>query len=53
MANAQNIAAKAEQVSEVVEKIRKASSFVVFDYRGMTVAEVTDLRNEMRKLFLV
>lgn len=49
MANAQNIAAKAEQVSEVVEKIRKASSFVVFDYRGMTVAEVTDLRNEMRK----
>lgn len=49
MANEQNIAAKAAQVSEIVEKIQKASSMIAFDYRGLTVAEVTDLRNEMRK----
>ena len=49
MANAENIAAKAEQVKSVAEKIGKAASVVVFDYRGLTVAEDTDLRNEMRK----
>lgn len=48
MANALNIAAKAAQVDEIAQKIQKASSVVVFDYRGLTVAEVTDLRNEMR-----
>ena len=49
MANSQNIAAKAEQVKDVAEKIKKAASVVVFDYRGLTVAEDTDLRVEMRK----
>lgn len=48
MANAQNIAAKAEQVQMITEKIQKASSVVLFDYRGLTVAEVTELRNQMR-----
>ncbi len=48
MANAQIIATKAEQVKAISEKIQKASSVVLFDYRGLTVAEVTDLRNQMR-----
>ncbi len=48
MANAQNIAAKAELVKSAAEKIQKASSVVLFDYRGLTVAEVTELRNQMR-----
>lgn len=48
MANTQNIELKAQQVAEVAEKIQKASSVVLFDYRGLTVAEVTELRNEMR-----
>ena len=39
MANALNIASKAEQVKEMCEKIQKAKSVVVFDYKGLTVAE--------------
>ena len=49
MANTQNIQEKAAQVAEVAEKLKKAASVVVFDYRGLTVAEVTDLRKEMRE----
>jgi len=49
MANVQNIERKAEQVSIVAEKIKKAQSVVVFDYRGISVAEDTELRSEMRK----
>lgn len=49
MANAKNIELKAQQVSEITERIEKASSVVVFDYRGLTVAEDTELRAEMRK----
>ncbi len=49
MANIQNIEMKAKQVTEIKEKIEKAQSVIVFDYRGLTVEEVTGLRNEMRK----
>jgi large subunit ribosomal protein L10 len=49
MANIQNVERKAEQVVTVAEKIKKAQSIVVFDYRGITVAEDTELRAEMRK----
>lgn len=49
MANAKIIESKAAQVAEVAEKIKNAKSVILFDYRGLTVAEVTDLRNEMRK----
>ena len=49
MANEKNIEMKAAQVAEVQEKLQKANSVVAFDYRGLTVAEATELRNEMRK----
>lgn len=49
MANAKNIERKAEQVSIVAEKVKKAQSIVIFDYRGISVAEDTALRAEMRK----
>ena len=49
MANVQNVERKAEQVAVVAEKIKKAQSIVVFDYRGISVAEDTELRAEMRK----
>ena len=49
MANIQNVERKAEQVSLIAEKIKKAQSIVVFDYRGISVAEDTELRAEMRK----
>ncbi|OQB23395.1 MAG: 50S ribosomal protein L10 [Firmicutes bacterium ADurb.Bin182] len=49
MANAKNIEIKAAKVAEVSEKIQKSQSVVLFDYRGLTVEEVTNLRAEMRK----
>ena len=41
--------AKAVKVAEIKEKIAAASSFVLVDYKGLTVAEDTALRNEFRK----
>ena len=41
--------AKEQIVSEYVEKVGKAKSFVLIDYRGLTVAEDTAMRNELRK----
>ena len=49
MANASIIAQKEQLVSEIAEKLQKAQSVIVFDYRGLTVSEVTALRAEMRK----
>ena len=49
MANIKNIEMKAQQVAEVQEKLQKAQSLVIFDYRGLTVEEVTAVRVEMRK----
>ena len=48
MANAKIIEQKAGVVSEIKEKFENAKSVVVFDYRGLTVAEVTDLRRKLR-----
>ena len=36
-------------VAEIKEKLEKAQSVVFYDYRGLTVEEVTNLRNECRK----
>ncbi|MDL2236146.1 50S ribosomal protein L10 [Christensenellaceae bacterium OttesenSCG-928-L17] len=49
MANIKIIEQKAAKVAEVQEKIQKAQSIILFDYRGLTVEEVTNLRSEMRK----
>ncbi len=49
MANANIIAMKAQRVDEIKEKIEKAQAMIVFDYRGLTVSEVTSLRSDMRK----
>jgi large subunit ribosomal protein L10 len=49
MANAKILESKAARVAEVAEMINKAKSVILFDYRGLTVAEVTELRNEMCK----
>ncbi len=39
---------KQAQVDELVEKFESAAAFVVVDYRGLTVAEATDLRKQLR-----
>lgn len=49
MANASIIARKEQLVNELTEKLQKAQSVIIFDYRGLTVAEVTELRSAMRK----
>ncbi len=40
--------AKVEKVAEIKGKLENASSFVLVDYKGLTVAEDTALRNEFR-----
>ena len=44
-----NKLAKREVVNEIKQKIGDAKSFVVIDYKGLSVSEDTDLRNEFRK----
>jgi len=44
-----NIEIKKGVVAEIKEKFEKAQSVVLVDYRGLNVAEVTDLRNQLRK----
>ena len=48
MANAKIIEQKAGVVSEIKEKFENAKSVVMFDYRGLSVAEVTELRRKLR-----
>ncbi|QLL70645.1 50S ribosomal protein L10 [Lactobacillus sp. 3B(2020)] len=43
-----SIAKKAEAVKNVNEMLMAAESAIVVDYRGLTVAEVTDLRKQLR-----
>jgi len=40
---------KKADVQELSDKIKTAQSFVLADYRGITVEQVTNLRNELRK----
>lgn len=40
---------KKQQVSEMVDKFRRAASGVLVDYRGLTVEEDTKLRSELRQ----
>ena len=50
MANAKIIEQKAGVVSEIKEKLENAKSVVMFDYRGLSVAEVTELRRKLREV---
>ncbi|WP_024621608.1 50S ribosomal protein L10 [Metaclostridioides mangenotii] len=43
------IEVKSGVVAEIVEKLNKATSTIVVDYRGLTVEEVTELRKQMRE----
>jgi len=43
------IETKKVQVQEIAEKFQTASSVVVVDYRGLTVAQVTELRKQLRE----
>jgi large subunit ribosomal protein L10 len=47
--NQANVERKKQLVEEVSEKISKAKSIVLVDYRGLNVEQVTDLRNKYRE----
>ncbi|MFC4601543.1 50S ribosomal protein L10 [Cohnella hongkongensis] len=49
MANAKIIAAKQQEVDTIAAKLRESSSTVVADYRGLNVAQVTQLRKQLRE----
>jgi len=50
VANAKIIEQKAGVVSEIKERFENAKSVVMFDYRGLSVSEVTDLRRKLREV---
>ena len=49
MPNAKVLSEKQAIVAALAERIQKAGSGVLVDYRGITVSEDTELRTEMRK----
>lgn len=49
MASKKIIEQKTQVVSEIKNKFEKAKSVVLFDYRGLTVSEVTELRKKLRE----
>jgi len=50
VANAKIIEQKAGVVAEIKERFENAKSVVMFDYRGLSVSEVTDLRRKLREV---
>lgn len=49
LANAKVLEEKQQVVSEVVEKLKESASTIVADYRGLNVAQVTELRKQLRE----
>ncbi len=49
MPNAKVLQQKQVAVAEVTEKLQNSSCTIVADYRGLTVAEVTELRKKLRE----
>ena len=43
-----NLELKKAVVSEISEKLKNAQSMVIVSYKGITVEEVTELRNQFR-----
>ncbi|MFC4098320.1 50S ribosomal protein L10 [Paenibacillus xanthanilyticus] len=49
MANAKIIQGKQQAVDEITSKLRESAATVVADYRGLNVAQVTELRKQLRE----
>ena len=50
MASEKSINLKKEEVSKLAEKMKEAKLILLTDYRGINVADVTDLRTNLRNL---
>lgn len=44
-----NIEAKKQLVEEIAEKFKESQSTILVDYRGLNVAEITELRKQLRE----
>lgn len=49
MANAKILEAKQTVIDEITEVAKNSASFILFDYRGLTAEEVTELRRNLRE----
>ena len=49
MANKNIIAKKEETVNEIADRVQNATSAILFDYRGLTDSEITELRTKLRE----
>ena len=49
MANQKNIEAKAKVVEEIADTAKNNASFILFDYRGLTAEETSELRKVLRE----
>ena len=48
MASSKILEAKKTIVSEITDKIKNSESVIVFEYQGLTVSEVSELRKQLR-----
>lgn len=49
MANQKIIEKKESIVNEIVNKMKESSSYVLFEYRGLTVGETNELRRKLKE----
>ena len=49
MASTKILNAKKEVVNEIADKIKNSESVVLFSYQGLTVADMAELRNKVKK----
>ena len=48
MASQVNLEAKKEIVKEIIDNVKNSESVILFNYQGLTVSELSDLRRELR-----
>jgi large subunit ribosomal protein L10 len=49
MANQKIIEGKQQVVTEIAEKMKNAATYVLFEYRGLTVTETNELRRKLKE----
>lgn len=49
MANKSILAKKQTVIDEITDKVKESNSVVFFEYRGLTVSEMTELRRKLRE----
>ena len=50
MASEKNLNEKKEIVKEIVDNIKNSESVIMFQYQGLTVSEMTELRNKLNEV---